>query len=150
MSARRNEIQCKVKEIFISEVSSYLDKNPAREIQGAIAFLDFLETLNDVTISFATGGWCETEMLKLDSAGFNYSKEYIASSNDHYKRTQIMKLAKEKYPSHENFACTYFGDGIWDKEACEELGFNFVLKTKHTQNISDFNPASKAMAHIDV
>ena len=144
-------IQHKVKEIFIREISNHISEHPTKEVPGAISFLNNLKNLNNVIVSFATGGWYETAVLKLNSAGFNYSKKFISSSNDHFKRTEIMAIAKAKYSEHNDVACTYFGDGIWDKKACEELGFNFVLvgnKTNHNQKISDFNSVNEAMAYI--
>jgi hypothetical protein len=47
--------------------------------------------------------------------------------------------------------CTYFGDGEWDKRACKELGYNFVLvgeETSHCQSIPDFDNVTRAMEFI--
>ena len=151
LDLQKENIHHKVKAIFTHEISNHISKHPVKEVPGAISFINHLATLDNVIISFATGGWLETAILKLNSAGFNYSTDLIFSSNDHFKRTKIMTAAKEKHPYHSNTACTYFGDGIWDKEACEELNFNFVLvgnKTSHSQSISNFNSANKAMAYI--
>ncbi|MCP3675848.1 MAG: HAD family hydrolase [Gammaproteobacteria bacterium] len=151
LDKEKETIQRKVKEIFVRDISNHINKQPTKEVPGAISFLNNLASLNNITISFATGGWYETAVLKLDSAGFNYSKELIASSNDHFKRTEIMAIAKAKHSKHNDVACTYFGDGIWDKEACEELGFNFVLvgsKIEHSQKITDYNSTNEAMAYI--
>ena len=144
-------IQHKVKEIFIREISNHIAEKPTEEVPGAISFIDYLANLDNVIVSFATGGWYETAVLKLDSAGFNYSKEFISSSNDHFKRTEIMTIAKAKHENQSGTICTFFGDGVWDKNACEELGFNFVLvgnRANHNQNINDFKSVNEALAYI--
>jgi len=151
LNLQKDQIQHKVKNIFIQGISNYIARNPAKEVPGAISFINHLANLDNVTVSFATGGWYETAVLKLDSAGFNYSKNAIASSNDHFKRTGIMTIAKAKHPNQSDTLYTYFGDGIWDKKACEELGFNFVLvgnRTRHHQKISDFKAVNEALAYI--
>jgi len=89
--------------------------------------------------------------MKLESADIDVSDIPIASSDNHYARTEIMKIAEEKAVGKNRVPCTYFGDGEWDKMACEELGFNFVLvgeKIYHQQNIMDFSNAKQAMAFI--
>jgi len=151
LNSQKEKIQHQVKSIFIREISNHISKYPTEEVPGAISFLQHLTSLDNVIVSFATGGWFETAVLKLNSAGFNYSTDLISSSNDHFKRAEIMTLAKAKYSDHNDAACTYFGDGVWDKEACEELGYNFVLvgnRARHHQSISDFNSVNEAMAYI--
>jgi len=151
LSLKKEQIQHKVKNIFVREISNHIAKKPTEEVPGAISFIDYLANLDDVIVSFATGGWYETAVLKLDSAGFNYSKDFISSSNDHFKRTEIMTIAKAKHQNQSGTFCTFFGDGVWDKKACEELGFNFVLvgnRTKHNQKISDFKSVNEALAYI--
>ena len=62
-----------------------------------------------------------------------------------------MKIAERKAIGKNGGPCTYFGDGEWDKMACQELGFNFVLvgeRTYHHQNIMDFSNARQALAFI--
>jgi len=80
---------------------------------------------DSVSLSIATGGWEETALLKLQSAGIDVSGIPIASSNDHYARIEIMKMARVKASACESFPVTYFGDAAWDQKACRELGYNF-------------------------
>jgi len=118
---------------------------------GASKFLFELRQIRDLTLSIATGGWHETALMKLEAADIDVRDIPIASSNNHYARTEIMKIAKEKAVGHTEVICTYFGDGEWDKLACEELGFNFVLigeRTDHHQNIRDFSDLEQAMPFI--
>jgi hypothetical protein len=103
-------------------------------------------------VSIATGGWKESAILKLNSAGIKYSSIPLASSNDHYSRIEIMKLAAERASTNQ-YPCTYFGDGAWDKEACNYLGYNFVLvgsKFKHNPCINNFQEIESALACIKV
>jgi len=151
LNLQKEQIQHKVKNIFIRGISNHIARSPTEEVPGAISFIDHLANLDNVIVSFATGGWYETAVLKLNSAGFNYSKHSIASSNDHFKRTEIMTIAKAKHPNQSDTFYTYFGDGIWDKKACEELGFNFVLvgnRTGHYQKINNFKAVNEALAYI--
>ena len=151
LNMQKETILHKVKSIFIREVSNHISKNPTQEIPGAISFINKLSDLDNVIVSFATGGWYETAVLKLNSAGFDYSTDIISSSNDHFKRTKIMALSRARHSAYSDANCTYFGDGIWDKKACEELNFNFVLvgnRTTHSQRINDFNSVDEAMAYI--
>ena len=147
----KDDVQREVKSLYIKKISDHLQKKPAVEISGAISFINHLNNLNEVRVSFATGGWREVSALKLRSAGFTVSDDAISSSNDHFIRTEIMKLAKARQPAIPDQACTYFGDGAWDKRACEELGVNFVLvgkSTTHHQHINDFNSIYEAITFI--
>ena len=61
-----------------------------------------------------------------------------------------MKLAAKK-ATNSQLLCTYFGDGTWDKQACAELGYNFVLvgsKFKHKPSIVNFKSTKSALACI--
>lgn len=140
-----------IKRVFLTKIQSKVDKEPLKEILGASAFLKQLKTLDNVTISFATGGWYESAIMKLKSAGIDFSNIPLASSNDHYSRTEIMKIAEEMATGSMNLNFTYFGDGRWDLDACQKLGINFVLvgdKFKHSQSIKDFTLQDDALKYI--
>ena len=140
-----------IKQLFLSKIAARIDKRAIKEVRGASAFLAKLQTFDDVLISFATGGWCESAALKLTSAGIDFSNIPIASSNDHHSRIEIMRIAQNLVAGGAVAPVTYFGDGSWDLKACEELGVNFVLvggKTKHNQSIKDFTVQTEAFAHI--
>ncbi len=147
----RENIHTDVKEAFVDKIANHLKNNPVQPVPGASRFIRELRRMEHVSVSIATGGWLETALMKLESADIDVVGIPIASSNSHFSRTEIMKIAQEKAVGNNRIPCTYFGDGEWDKKACEELGFNFVLvgeKTFHHQNILDFNNASRAMAFI--
>ncbi|MEW8683536.1 MAG: HAD family hydrolase [Candidatus Thiodiazotropha endolucinida] len=151
LDAKGDSIRAEVKEVFTSKIACHLKINPAQQVPGAAKFIAELRRLENLSLSVATGGWYETALMKLESAAIDISGIPIASSNNHFSRTEIMKIAKEKAVGKINVPCTYFGDGEWDKMACKELGYNFVLvgnRTKHDQNIMDFNNAKQAMEYI--
>ncbi|MEJ1436305.1 MAG: hypothetical protein RPU61_03200 [Candidatus Sedimenticola sp. (ex Thyasira tokunagai)] len=107
--------------------------------------------MNDVVISIATGGWLEGAELKLNSAGINIKNIPVASSNDHYCRTEIMKIAEQRATNDNTIKTTYFGDGAWDKKACGELDYNFILvgnNASHSQRIIDFSSQKEAFEYI--
>ena len=106
--------------------------------------------MNNVVVSLATGGWRESAVLKLQSANINFLSIPLASSNDHYSRVEIMKLAACRATNNQ-YPCAYFGDGIWDKEACISLGYHFVLvgdKFTHNPSIENFNSIESALACV--
>ncbi len=151
LHAKREKIHADVKGTFAEKIANHLKGNPVRQVPGASKFLSELRRIEGLSLSIATGGWHETALMKLESADIDVADIPIASSNNHFSRTKIMKIAEEKAIGKNRVPCTYFGDGEWDKKACEELGFNFVLvgeKTYHHQKIMDFQNASQAMAFI--
>lgn len=144
------EIKIKVKQRFLKNLKASIEDQPLKEISGAAAFLNLLQSISNVTVSLATGSWKESAILKLESANINFSSIPMASSNDHYSRIEIMQLAANKAGNNQ-YPCTYFGDGAWDKEACSHLGYNFVLvgsKFAYKPSIMNFQSTESALACI--
>lgn len=139
-------VKTKIKQRFLKNLEASLISQPAIQVTGANEFLQLLQSMDNVTVSLATGGWQESAIMKLASAQISFSSIPLASSNDHYSRTEIMKrVANKDYP------CTYFGDGVWDKDACDILGYNFVLvgnKFSHTPCIKNFQSIAVALQCI--
>lgn len=147
----KGDTEAKIKQIFIAKLEQSIVSQPIQEISGAKSFLSLLKSMSNVVISIATGGWYESAVLKLNSAGIDANSLIIVSSNDHISRTEIMKCAASKATGGKVYPCTYFGDGSWDKNACEQLGFNFVLvgsKVKHNQHITSFKSSNEALAYV--
>lgn len=145
-----DECEAKVKPLFVKKVKAHLLKNSLEPVLGAAEFIQQLKHHPNVALSLATGGWLETAMAKLHAAKIDVSGIPIASSNDHYRRTSIMRLALARSGA-ESVSETpiYFGDAAWDQSACKELGFSFVLvgnRVKHDPSISDFQ--DRALASI--
>ncbi|WP_062271018.1 HAD family hydrolase [Endozoicomonas arenosclerae] len=148
---QRERIHRDVKKVFTDNIRNYLAITPAQQVEGASDFIAHLQGLRNVSLSIATGGWSETAMLKLASAGIDVSDIPLASSNDHFSRTQIMKIAlkRAELPTHYNL--TYFGDAEWDKKACETLECNFVLvgnRLDHHQSIPDYLSMDNAFRYL--
>ena len=152
LNVYKNNLIDAVKKKFFSNVREYIQHNPVKEIPGASSFVSKLRSMDNIVVSFATGGWHESAILKLNSAGFDTNSIPIGSSDDHFSRTKIMKIAEAQVNnSNNNCPITYFGDGIWDKKACKELGYNFVLvgdKFEYSKNINNFKSADDAFSHI--
>lgn len=138
----------RVKRAFIRNIQKCIRKSPVEEIPGASLFLGRLQSMDNVAISLATGGWYETAILKLNSAGIDFGGIPIASSNDHVSRVAIMRTAQHRTGSNTVLPCIYFGDGSWDKQACAELGFSFVLvgdQIQHEPRVQDYTSTQKIM-----
>jgi len=143
-----NEIIGKIKASFIANIDSHLKSHPVEEVPGANRFLKGLSELNNVTVAIATGGWRETAELKLKSAGINFEQFPLCSANDAESRVDIMKQARLRAGKAQELSISYFGDASWDKKACAELGWNFILvgnRTDHHQNIRDFTQYEEAL-----
>lgn len=148
-----DEIYAQVKSVFIGKIEDHLFQNPASEIAGAKGFISRLKQLDSVSLSIATGGWLETAKLKLESAGIDISGIPMASSNDHYSRAEIMKVAKRKAKVKSIHHLSYFGDAEWDQKACRQLGYNFVLvgdRIKHDKSIVDLTDITYALSLIGI
>ncbi|MEM9324300.1 MAG: HAD hydrolase-like protein [Bacteroidota bacterium] len=123
-------------EVEVARLKTYFYKllraraHAMTEIKGALHTLSTLMDRSDCTIAFATGGWKETALLKLDAIGFKLGEIPLLSSNEHFDRSKITSLAIEA--SHAKIgrntidSITYVGDGLWDLRTASELGINFI------------------------
>jgi hypothetical protein len=87
--------------------------------------LDSLGASDVHSVEIATGGWLDTALIKLQSANIDLTHLPLATSDDSFERTDIMKLALSKLGSRFS-SITYYGDGPWDRDACVALGWKFV------------------------
>lgn len=144
-------IEPQVKASFIKQIDERLSHSPIQEVIGAKDFLTRLHEDENFIVSLATGGWKETALLKLESAGFDTSQLILSSSNDHHSRTELMKLSAKKAGDIGNLSFTYFGDAEWDLRACNKLNVNLVIignRVQHSQNLVDYTNQSKAIGYI--
>ncbi len=151
LSDERNDIYLDVQQYFFELQKNYLSKKPAIQISGAGDFIKLLAQRDDVELAIATGGWELSAKLKLESCGIDFSGISFASSSDHFSRTEIMKIAEKKCLNKKFTNRTYFGDAEWDKQASQELGYNFILvgdAISNPKQIMDFNNSAKALALI--
>ena len=100
------------------------------EIKNALAFIRLLSYESDLEIGFATGGWRASAEMKCKAIGLDLNEFIVKSSNDHFSRTRIIELvtteALDKNRIRQFDSITYFGDGLWDLRATQELGIEFV------------------------
>ena len=83
-------------------------------------------------------------MLKLETAGFEIDGVPIATSDDHVDRAEIMSLALSRLGSTFD-SVTYYGDGVWDREASAALGWQFVPVGPTLNGLSNFSVFSAAV-----
>lgn len=118
-----------VHEAFVGRTERHVAENPGliREIPGALALVEALRGVPKVRVCLATGGWAETAELKIRAIGLDPDGLAMATGSDASRRTDIMRLAESR-ATRGGVARrrTYFGDGVWDRKAAEELGYDFV------------------------
>jgi len=154
LTAGRLRIHAEVKAVFAGLVSECLDEREGRlpEIEGAGAFLAALESLPEVSMALATGGWEETARMKLRAAGLDRYSIPLASGSDALTRVEIMQIAEKRaLEGRDAGRRTYFGDGVWDKRASEELGYDFIAigdKVQHHARYPDFRQKQTILAHL--
>ena len=149
--SNEQEIHDQVKSAFVKQLEQSIRGRAVHQVPGASSFVSRLNSMSNVVVSFATGGWYESAVLKLESAGIDFSHMAFASSNDHISRTEIMKIAASRANVAKSSPCTYFGDGSWDKKACQQLGFDFVLvgkKLEHKPSFRDFTSTNELLACV--
>jgi FMN phosphatase YigB (HAD superfamily) len=112
--------------IFVDGLKQHISENGAfPEIPGARHLLTSLQSSRDKYVAIATGGWSASARLKLESAEFDLSNIILAASDTERDRTRIMCSALDR-PEADYESITYYGDGVWDRDACEILGWNFI------------------------
>jgi len=67
-------------------------------------------------------------------------------------RVEIMQIAEKRaLEGRDAGRRTYFGDGVWDKRASEELGYDFIAigdKVQHHARYPDFRQKQTILAHL--
>lgn len=154
LTAGRLRIHAEVKAVFAGLVSEYLVEKEGRlpEIEGAGAFLAKLESLQDVSMAMATGGWEETARMKLRAAGLDRYSLPLASGSDALTRVEIMRIAENRaLDGRDAGRRTYFGDGVWDKRASEKLGYDFIAigdKVQHLARYPNFRHRQTMLSRL--
>ncbi len=121
-----DELTQRVVTHFVQSLRDYVLKNGSfDEIPGAKEMLRSLHSSGNHFVAIATGGWSESAIFKLASAGFELDGIPVSASDNEHDRTKIMRAALDR-PEGEFETITYYGDGPWDREACEALGWKFI------------------------
>jgi FMN phosphatase YigB (HAD superfamily) len=134
-----NALSDEIRDVFLVRLTAYMAASgPYQEIPGSLQYLQDLRQRPDVQVAYATGGWRKSAELKLTSAGFPIQGIPLTSANDHQDRRQIMlhALGQLEGPFH---TVTYFGDGVWDREATAALGWKFVPVGPKLGGVSQFS-----------
>jgi phosphoglycolate phosphatase-like HAD superfamily hydrolase len=115
------------------------DKTLFAEIPGASVMLRKLRSSEDWAIAFATGGWCASACMKLDSAGLDVGQLPTAYADDGISREDIVKTAvsraKALYAESNFEKIVCIGDGIWDVLTAVQLQLAFVGVASGEQKI---------------
>ncbi len=120
------ELVSSIKSNFVEFLTAHISEHgPFPEIPGARNILRRFGESSNHSVAIATGGWHASALLKLDTAGFGEFGFPIATSDDAYDRKEIMRIALSRIGGSFR-SVTYYGDGAWDRDAANELGWNFV------------------------
>jgi len=134
-----------VKDEFIAMLAAHIRTHGAfREIPGAVEFVSRLRRSDSYYVAYATGAWRESATLKLRSAGFPVDDVCIATSSDFDDRVSIMRAALSGAPPGIG-KVTYFGDGVWDRAAANQLGWKFVAVGRALGGVRDYSLHSDAI-----
>lgn len=140
--AREDRLLEEIRSVFVGLLRDHVsDNGPFVEIPGARDFLYSLRESASHAVALATGGWRQSAEFKLYSAGFDVGDIPLATSNDHYRRTTIMQIALDSLGGAFD-SVTYYGDGPWDQQACEQLGWEFVAVGAELGGIENFLDAT--------
>lgn len=127
-----------IEKLFRRKLQDHIARSGAfPEVPGARSFLESLQQSPHHAVAIATGGWRSSALLKLDSAGFDIASMPLATSSDSPVRTTIMEMALRSL-SVKADTVTYFGDAIWDRNACRSLGWNFVAVGKDIGGLESY------------
>lgn len=154
-----------VRRRFVQLIEDALRTNPecCEQVRGAAAFLETLRRTPDLVIALATGGWSASANAKLRHAGINIDDLAFASADDAHARVDIMMASYRRVPGVKKdiTEVIYFGDGAWDAEASERLGWRFIgigekiravrLRERAAYPVfSDFSDIGQILAEIGV
>jgi len=115
-----------VRDFFIASVGRHVSAHGSfAEVPGAKAFVQRLHTSTTHRVAYATGGWFGAALLKLSASEFPVTGIPLAASDDHVERREIMLHALRQLGGCFD-TVTYYGDGHWDAEAANSLGWRFV------------------------
>lgn len=117
----------------------------AREIPGAIAFLDRVQAAG-WSVVLCTGAWSDSARLKLTRAGFPADLR-IASCADAPSRSQIVRngIANAGGPFER---IVVFGDAVWDLRAARDLALPFIgvgSRSGGEHTIDDYTDSSAVL-----
>ena len=121
-----DEVAESIQAIFVESLRKHIQMvGPFPAIEGAIQMVDKVRHSANTRIAIATGAWRRSALLKLESTGFNIDGIPVATCDNSPSRIEIMRTALSRI-GNDFESVTYFGDAEWDRQACQNLGWNFV------------------------
>ncbi|MGI9204439.1 MAG: HAD family hydrolase [Woeseiaceae bacterium] len=114
-----------IRSTFFARLQAHIDDaGPFKALPGARSVIQRIAASDEHRLAFATGGWRRSAEMKLTSAGFTIGDAPLATADDAVSRPDIMRSALTRI-NEQCAPVTYYGDGPWDKRACEELNWSF-------------------------
>lgn len=147
-----------IEERFLNLFDQSLAKKPPLPIAGVHVLFDQLAKESELCLAIATGSYYRSALIKLKYSALNLTHLPISSCNDHFARTEIMRIAANKaqdFYGVQNFdSITYVGDGPWDIEAVNTLTWQFIgvasnYSKQHLQEWGAKTVVSDYLAHVD-
>lgn len=123
---------------FIKLLKERFETDPIRPIPGAPRLLQELRYEPSWSYAIATGGWRDSAVLKLRTAGLNINGAPIASSDEAYSRQTILKnaIAKAQSTYKNQFErIVYVGDAPWDVRVAAKMQLPFIGISSGSQRI---------------
>ena len=115
---------------FVARIIEHRQHCPADfyPVAGASQALVQLQSMSDVAIGIATGGWKKPAEVKLDHVGIDHSNYFFQGGDWKATREHIIEAVLEEAQSvHGNFEhVVYVGDALWDLSTTRNLNMNFL------------------------
>jgi beta-phosphoglucomutase-like phosphatase (HAD superfamily) len=121
-----------VRQAYLMRLKREIERNPDcfQPIPGASELFSKLRSVENICACIATGGWRDSALLKLAATGINTENIPFASSDDSYRREEILSLAYKRaliYMRYRVFdRVMYVADHAEDFENSKKLGFGFI------------------------
>lgn len=148
---------------FLRHLTPLLQQQVIDLMPGVNVLLDTLIGKSNIALGLATGSFKRSAELKLKAANLSLHHFPLASCNDHFNRSQIIRRAIRKSEKHYHYnrfqSVTYVGDGFWDYQAARALNINFIgihntslghplSMSEVTQLVQDFNDVEKFLSYV--
>jgi phosphoglycolate phosphatase-like HAD superfamily hydrolase len=121
-------VEARVLEQFMAGLSTAFSEEPSSfsAVPGAQQVFSAVRDAGWVP-AMATGAWRPSAELKLKAAEIPTTGVPLSTSSEATRRLDIIQNAVRKATSDtEPDELVYVGDGIWDINACRELGIGFI------------------------
>lgn len=139
---------------FVGHLGTSFAAQPAsfHQIPGASDVLQHLTKRTDWSIAYATGGWYDSAIFKLKSAGLPCDQIPLATSDDGIDRVSIVKrsieLARRHFSTNHFERTVLIGDAQWDAQAAISLLIPFIGVGEHNR-FHDFSSVCIITDFID-